>query len=131
MARRSRYGRSKRTAAGNVSRICGARIFLLLPDHLAGRLIQYVRSCIGVVKVEHVVERTGDGIEGTTTDALSSQPIVFDETQHRRLIGQTVVDIIPPGEGRDHQQGQAWAISASALCMVYRRAGESGRSITA
>src|ERR1700722_3995835 len=131
MARRSRYGRSKRTAAGNVSRICGARIFLLLPEHLAGRLIQYVRPRIGVVKVEHVVDRAGDGIEGAATHALSTQPIVFDETQHRRLIGQTVVDIVAPGEGRDHQQRQAWAISASALCMVYRGAWESGRPITA
>ena len=69
---------------------------------LAGRLIQDQRPRIWMGEIEHRVDGTGDGIEGAVADPLSMQPIVLDEAQNRSLIGQTMVDKVAPGKGRNH-----------------------------
>ena len=71
--------------------------FLLL---LAGLGIQEERSVApNLREVEHLVDRVGDRIKRSGADALSSQPVVFDEVNHRGLIGHGVVHKILPSPG--------------------------------
>ena len=55
-------------------------------------------SVMPAVEVKHLGERVGDGVEGALY-TLAVQPIVFDETQDRRLVGREMVDEIVLGEG--------------------------------
>src|SRR5207253_8127121 len=86
-------------------------------DHGAGRLVENDLARIlltAIVEIEHVVEGAGNGVErATRLDALTVQPVVLDETQHRGLVGERVVDIVALGEWRDHQQRRAGAVAAA------------------
>src|SRR6202050_2607978 len=106
-------------------------IFRLRFKNLTVRLIQDVRPRIRMGKVKHRVDGAGDGVERSAAYALSVEPIVFDEAQDGSLIRQTVVNIIAPGKGRDHQQRQARTVSAPALRMGDGGAGQPSGSITA
>src|ERR1700689_972561 len=55
-----------------------------------------VRRCI---EVEHVVQGARDGIEGAR-NSLTVEPVVFDETEDRALIGDGMIDEILRGEWR-------------------------------
>src|SRR5258708_7994750 len=86
-------------------------------DHDARRLVEkeFARALfIPIVEVEHVVERSGDGIErAARLDALTRQPVVLDEPQHRGLVGQGVIDMVPLRERRNHQQRHAGSVTAT------------------
>jgi hypothetical protein len=44
-------------------------------------------------EVEHIDQRTGERVERTVTDPAHF-PVVFDEPQNGRLIGNTMIDKI-------------------------------------
>src|ERR1700694_4512444 len=51
-----------------------------------------------MVEVEHIVERTRNGIERTARlNTLAEQPVVLDEPQDRRLVGEGVIDVVALG----------------------------------
>ena len=67
-----------------------------------------------LVKVEHVQEGARDLVEGSAADG-SRVPVVLDEALDRTLIGQRMIDEVPLGEGRYHEEGLSRAIGAAAL----------------
>src|SRR6267378_5163630 len=106
-------------------------------DYDPGRLIenQLARAfVIPIVEVEHVVERAGDGIERAAgLNALTRQPVVFDEPEYRRLIGQGMIDVVRFCERRNHQQRHAGSITATSPCrlakVAVQRRGRNGLSL--
>src|SRR5437867_11197765 len=75
---------------------------------------QAARLGTAPVEVEHIVECARDRVRGTAAEAAEI-PVVFDETQNRRLIGDGVVDEVDLGPGRNDQQRQAWAEAAATV----------------
>src|SRR5579864_3160468 len=49
-----------------------------------------------LLKVEHLVDRAGNAIERSLANTLSTQPVVFDETNDRTLVGHGVIHKVPP-----------------------------------
>src|SRR5262249_8230617 len=77
------------------------------------------------VEIEHVVDLARDGVErAARLDALAGQPVVLDEAQDRALVGQRVVDVVAPGERRDHQERLTGAVAAAAPRGLAAGAGE-------
>src|SRR6266478_3527112 len=76
-------------------------------DHNTGLFVEQQlawAAFVAIVEVEHVVERSGDGIErAAMLNALAGQPVVLDEPQHRGLVGQGVIDMVTFRKGRHHQ----------------------------
>src|SRR5207248_7499911 len=68
------------------------------------------------IEIEGTIERSGNLIERATfsyrftggrIDATQTE-IVLDEAQYGGLIRYRVVDVIPPREGRDHEERLPW-----------------------
>src|ERR1700752_1223962 len=88
-------------------------------------VIEQVEPGIGsALEVDHAVERSGEHVKGAG-DALATEPVVFDETGDRRLIGDNVVDVVALRIGRDYEQGNTRAVAATSLGMLDADAGES------
>src|SRR5258707_1128074 len=77
-----------------------------LVRYLTCVVIQNHRAVAGARQHEGEQRRdgVGDGVEGTLTDTLSVEPVVFHETDDRRLIGRGVVNVVGPRPGGNHQQ---------------------------
>src|ERR1700681_2335772 len=85
-----------------------------IEEHLARAFV------LPAVEVEHVVKRSGDGVErAARLNALAVKPIVFNESERRRLISQGVIDEVPFCERRNYQQRRAGSVTATS---VYRLA---------
>src|SRR6202012_1311731 len=70
---------------------------------LAGGWIEEIRVRIGaLLKIEHVIDRTRNGIEGAVANALAAEPVVFDEADDGSLVGSRMVDEVGPRPGRDN-----------------------------
>src|ERR1700734_3092433 len=67
-----------------------------------------------LLEIEHVVDRTGRGIEGAAAETLAVQPVILDELGDRGLRDLHVADIVLLGVGRDHQEGLASTRTATA-----------------
>jgi hypothetical protein len=65
-------------------------------------------------EVEHVRDRPCPLVERLIANP-SETPVVFDETDDRRLIGQRVIDEVALRERRDQKQRQARTESTSRL----------------
>src|SRR5260221_6350813 len=93
------------------------RLLLILRSWLPGTRIQYqYRTALAVAaltEVEHLRDRICDRVKRTLTDALPSQPVVFDEPQHRGLIGDRMVHVVCFCPRRNHQQWLTRAITAA------------------
>src|SRR5437870_11235713 len=75
-----------------------------------------------MVEVEQAGEAAGAAVEGAAAHAAEA-PVVLDEPDHGRLVGQRVIYRVLASPGRDHQQWQARAEAASGLLA----AGDDGR----
>src|SRR5580658_2258112 len=65
---------------------------------------------------EHVLDRTGDGIERTARlNPRPVEPVVFDELEDRALIDQRVIDVVLLRERGDHQERDAGSVTAAPL----------------
>jgi hypothetical protein len=53
------------------------------------------------LEIEHDLQFPGEGIE-RTCNALTIEPVVFDEAENRGLVGDRVVDAVLFGVRRDH-----------------------------
>lgn len=69
------------------------------------------------LEIEHLAYGTGDSVEGTVANPGSAQPVVFDKSDDRTLIGNGVIHEVTPGPGGDHQQRQPWSVTATAQCV--------------
>jgi hypothetical protein len=54
-------------------------------------------------KVEHTVQGTSKDIARSAADSPEF-PVVFDEAQDRRLVGDEMIDVVCLGPRRNHQQ---------------------------
>jgi len=45
-------------------------------------------------KVEHLIDRVRNSIEGALTNPLTAKPVILDETDDRTLIGHCMIDEI-------------------------------------
>src|SRR3984957_7054417 len=89
---------------------------LVVRGHGARRRIeQELVVAIALLEVEHVLDRTGSGIEGTAAETLALQPVVFDEAHHGGLRDPVVADIVLLGVGRDHEERDARARTAAPV----------------
>jgi len=52
---------------------------------------------------EHLSNGVGDAIEGAAAQALTAQPVIFDEVNDRTLIRHAVIDKVLLSPGGDHQ----------------------------
>jgi hypothetical protein len=91
------------------------------------------RVSMGVLEVEHAVDRTGDAVQRSAADARQ-RPVVLDETEDRGLVGEAVVDEVLP-RGRGHEQRQTRTVAAAVLITVDGRgiaapAGAPERALT-
>lgn len=68
---------------------------LLLQDHSGGGIQDEAPGLRRVIEVKHAVERASLRIRGIPADA-AQVPVVFDESQGGRLIGNAVVDVVLP-----------------------------------
>ena len=66
-------------------------------------------------KVEHLSDGVCECIEGTLADALSLQPVIFDEVDDRTLVGESVIDEVRFGEWRNYQKRLARAVAAASF----------------
>src|SRR5579871_3839506 len=65
-------------------------------------------------EIEHIVDRSRDGVEGPARlNTFAIEPVVFDETQHRRLVRQRVIDEVALGKRRDHEQWLARTVATA------------------
>src|SRR5215467_10414235 len=88
---------------------------LASPNNLPSRRIEEQPAPVSpVVEVKHPVQSPGDRVGRSITDAVMT-PIVFDEANYRRLIGDPVIDVVVLRVSRNDQQRQAWTIPASAI----------------
>src|SRR5579883_1996920 len=83
-------------------------------EDLAGVLIEDQLDVVLLFEVEQAHDRTGRGIEGATAETLTIQPVVLDELRDRGLSDEHVVDMVLLGPGRDHEQRQPCARTATA-----------------
>lgn len=96
------------------------RLFVVRVHDLPGRGIEDAGAgmvTMIAVKIEHVVERSRDRVHRATADAAEI-PVVFDEAQDRRLVGDCVIDEILLGPGRNDEQRQARAKTAAAVLLA-------------
>src|SRR5262249_8754394 len=81
----------------------GDGLQVLVTQRLSGTRVQEQLSVTAkVTEVEQPIDPCGRVIKRSLPDALLAQPVVFDEPQHRGLIGCGVVDEIflrPRGNG--------------------------------
>src|SRR5579862_9682469 len=76
-------------------------------QHLTvARIDEELTAALLVLKVEHVIDRVGNRIKRSLTNALSAKPVIFDETKNRRLIGHRMIDEVTTRPGRNDQQRQ-------------------------
>src|SRR4029077_19346543 len=69
----------------------------------SGARIQEQRSVVSDLgEVKHLGDGVGERIEGALADALSAEPVVFDEPGNRSLVGNAVVHEVLPRPWRDH-----------------------------
>ena len=68
-------------------------------------------------KVKHLCDRVRQYVERTAADTFAFEPVVFDKTEDRRLVGDRVIDEVVLRPPRYHEQRQAWTVTAAALCM--------------
>src|SRR5215468_6025633 len=80
-------------------------------------LIALVVLIVLVVEVEHLSDCTGDAVKTALSDALPCVPVVFDESQHGGLVGDRMIDEVALGPRRNHEQGLARAVAATAESM--------------
>src|SRR5580658_6304573 len=81
-----------------------------------GRWIQdQPRGLVAAVEVEQAVERAGFYVAGVVADP-AEVPIVLDEAEDGGLVGRAVINVILLRVGRDHEQREARAVAAAALC---------------
>ena len=93
------------TRDSSFAQIPGSRVRLrLLLNRAEARVEEQRRGRKLLVEVEHIVKRARDLVIRTLPDPFAIQPIVFDEVDDRRLIGERVIDVIMLRIGRDHQQ---------------------------
>jgi len=94
---------------------------LVTLDDRSGDLIEDERTHSRLaLEVEHVIERICIPVDGSRTCGRSNWaideaelPIVFDETKHRGLVSQRVIDEVRFRPGRNHQQRLARAEAAA------------------
>ena len=60
------------------------------------------------------VRGTSQHVEGSIADA-AQPPVVLDEADNRRLIGDRVVDPVDTAVRGDDQERQAWSVAAARL----------------
>lgn len=72
-------------------------------------------------EVEHLADGAGDPIERTLTDTRPPEPVVFDEPNHRSLIGHGVIDVVLSRPRGDDQEGLARTITAASKCVCILR----------
>src|ERR1700730_9884106 len=90
-------------------------------DDRSGDRIEDERTRIRLaLEVEHVIERICIPVDGSRPCGRSSRaideaelPIVLDETKHRGLVSQRVIDEVLLRPGRDHKQRLARAEAAA------------------
>src|SRR5215471_7387495 len=74
-----------------------------------------------VAEVEHLGDCIGDTVETPLADALPSEPVIFDESQHRSLIRHRVVYKVLLRPRGYNEQRLARAIAAAAESVEVRR----------
>src|SRR5579863_1984892 len=85
-----------------------------LSDRLSVVGVQNQKSVsANLVEVEHLADRVSDGIKGSAADSLTTEPVVFDETDDRSLVGDGVVNKVFQGPRRNHDEGLARAVTAA------------------
>src|ERR1700729_2584880 len=67
------------------------------------------------MKIEQRADRICDAIERSLPDALTAEPIVLDEANHRALIRDRMIHKVVPRPRRNDEKRLPWTISASAL----------------
>src|SRR5256714_7302346 len=83
-------------------------------ETLARRRIeqQTMTTSGAVLEVEHVEQAAGALVERLIADS-SQAPVVFDEPDHRGLVGERVVDEVALRVGRNRQQRHARTVAAA------------------
>src|ERR1700694_4635553 len=73
-----------------------------------------------VVEFEHIDKRAADAVDragpwGRCAGAIDEAevPIILDKAQDRSLVGQRMIDEVRLRKGRDYQQRQPWAKTAT------------------
>src|SRR6266700_2335553 len=88
-------------------------VIVVIAIRLSGNGIQE-QLFISVVEVKHVEQRAGPFIGRSAADSPCA-PVVFNEAQDGRLVGQRPINKVRLGERRDNQQRQARTKTALAL----------------
>ncbi len=101
--------------------------FTVVDDAAVGRIEDQDPRRVLPVEVEHARNRARSAVErGLAGRRLmlpvdeAQIPVLLDEAHGGGLVGQGVIDMVPLGEGRDHEIGQARSEAATTL--------EGGRS---
>ena len=78
------------------------------------RIQEQTAVFVVAIKVEHTFQRAGDLVEGIVADT-PQVPVVFHETENRRLISDAVVNEVFLCPRRYNQQWQARTVAAAIL----------------
>src|SRR5277367_3485929 len=84
-------------------------------DFAGGVVEQQVAEAGGELDLDHGSDGVVDRVKRAIADALSVEPVVLDEVDDRRLIEQSVIDLILPSIRRDDHHGQTWTVAAASL----------------
>src|SRR5260370_26641234 len=66
---------------------------------------------IVTAETKHIQQGAGAHIEGLEIANPAQLPLVFNQPQNRDLVRDGVVNLVPLGEGRNHQQRQPWTLA--------------------
>src|SRR5258708_9500882 len=76
-------------------------LFRIRIDNLSGRRIEYQRTGTPfVIEIEQAIHRSSDRVRRAAT-YTAEVPVVLHEPYDRRLIGYSMIDVVPLGERRD------------------------------
>src|ERR1700684_1585861 len=69
------------------------------------------------MEVEHRADGISDAIKRSMSDALAAEPVIFDEANHRGLIGGRMIHEVMLCPRRNNKQRLPRTVSAPALCV--------------
>src|ERR1700722_14377490 len=97
-----------------ISLLAAFSFVVLVGNSLPGRGVENQTFVGRVIEIKHVEERAGELIKRSVAN-LRQRPVLFDEANHRALIGEGAVHVVRFGEGRHDQQRQTRAVAATTL----------------
>src|SRR5882672_7855308 len=88
-------------------------VIVVIANRLASDWIQEQLS-VAMLEVKHVEQRAGAFVRRAAADPACA-PVVFNEAQDGRLVGQCAINKVRLGESRDNHQRQARTEAAFSL----------------